>query len=204
MFQCWLNKYFIPNFKGPWTQRGRRPGWLAKSFETAKSLLISCVFNLMGLSEAFGCRGGSSSFHVTQSFYADYQLVPKLFKIRTKEIYVEISYTVAWSKPKELLHQPKDQLSNYHRRGLSQRAPPRDKEPIDNDECWEQEKKSSPGISPPIGYSIPTINTKQTQQGVWVCIPEREKEKKDCDFKEEQRDGYIRGMEGGQRMKKMM
>lgn len=65
------------------------------SFETAKSLLISCVFYIMGFSEALRCSGGSSSFHVTQSSYADYQLVPKLFKLRTEEIYVAISYTVA-------------------------------------------------------------------------------------------------------------
>lgn len=37
-----------------------------------------------------------------------------------------------------------------------------------------------------------------------MCVPEREKENRDCDFKKEQRDGYIRGIEGEQRMKKMM
>lgn len=74
----------------------------SKVFGACKVLLISCVFSLMGFSEALACSGGSSSFHVIQSFYADYQLVPRLFKIRTKEIYVEISYAVAGSKPKEL------------------------------------------------------------------------------------------------------
>lgn len=57
----------------------------SKVFGACKVLLISCVFSLMGFSEALACSGGSSSFHVIQSFYADYQLVPSYSKLEPRK-----------------------------------------------------------------------------------------------------------------------